>query len=185
MREDTVRQETGETRVRSGARNASGLARLSKVEDFAIADGEPDIRGWDVRTVDGWRLGAVEDLIVDTRAMRVRYMVVRLDKDLLIADADRCVFLPLGTARLDDDRDAVIVERVPIDGFAGLLRPSADLDDADEPAWRRAYGYGVRLPYTDPYDHALYDDRHFWGSRRQEGGDVPYIVRSPKGAERR
>jgi len=29
------------------------LVHLSEMTDFEIADGEPDIKGWDVRTSDG------------------------------------------------------------------------------------------------------------------------------------
>lgn len=183
-----MRRETGDTeiRARSSALNTAPLARLGKLDDYRIADGEQDIRGWDVRTADGWKLGEVEDLVVDMRAMRVRYMVVRISKDLLIADADRRVFLPLGTARLDDDSDNVIVERVPIDGFAGFLSQRADFTRDDESAWRRAYGHDEpAATATDLYEHALYDDRRFWANRRQGGEDVPYIVRSPPTAERR
>ena len=186
---DGMRRESGdvETRARSGAAkpNTSGLARLAKLDDYRIADGEPDIRGWDVITADGWKLGEVDDLVVDLRAMRVRYIVVKISKDLLIADADRRVFLPLGTARLDDERDDVVVERVPIDGFAGFLTQRADFTRDDERAWRRAYGFEESgAANADLYQHALYDDRRFWSHRRQTGQDTPYIVRSPPTAER-
>jgi len=62
---------------------ASGkLMHLDNLDDFEIADGEPDIRGWDVRSADGTKVGKVEDLLIDTAAMKVRYIEVKLEKDV-------------------------------------------------------------------------------------------------------
>ncbi|HYW51219.1 MAG TPA: PRC-barrel domain-containing protein, partial [Gemmatimonadaceae bacterium] len=61
---------------------ASGQLAHLKDLDFKIAEGEPDIRGWDVRGTDGQKIGKVEDLLVDTAAMKVRYIEVHLDKDI-------------------------------------------------------------------------------------------------------
>lgn len=46
------------------------LAHLGELDDCEIADGEPDIRGWDVKGADGRMLGEVADLLVDTGAIR-------------------------------------------------------------------------------------------------------------------
>ncbi len=61
---------------------AGQLVHLDDLDDFKIAEGEPDIRGWDVRGTDGNKLGEVADLLVDTAAMKVRYIEVKLDKDV-------------------------------------------------------------------------------------------------------
>lgn len=44
-------------------------ARLQKLggSDYEIADGEPDIRGWEVRDESGKKLGEVDDLISTLR----------------------------------------------------------------------------------------------------------------------
>lgn len=62
--------------------SAGQLVHLDDLDDFKIAEGEPDIRGWDVRGTDGNKLGEVADLLVDTGAMKVRYIEVKLDKDV-------------------------------------------------------------------------------------------------------
>lgn len=70
---------------------AGQLVHFDDLDDFKIADGEPDIRGWDVRGTDGEKIGKVEDLLVDTSAMKVRYIEVRLDKEIarqVAANAD-------------------------------------------------------------------------------------------------
>lgn len=58
------------------------LVHFDDVDDFKIAEGEPDIRGWDVRGTDGEKIGEVEDLLVDTAAMKVRYIEVKVDKEI-------------------------------------------------------------------------------------------------------
>ena len=47
----------------------SHLGRLNDLDEFKVADGYPDIRGWEVRTGDGHKLGKVGDLVVDTQAV--------------------------------------------------------------------------------------------------------------------
>ena len=57
--------------------NADEHARfvhLKDSNDLKVADGEPDIRGWDLQTTDGMTIGKVVDLIVDTSLMKVRYI---------------------------------------------------------------------------------------------------------------
>ena len=62
--------------------SAGQLVHLDDLDDFKIADGEPDIRGWDVRGADGTKVGTVEDLLIDTAAMKVRYIEVKLEQDV-------------------------------------------------------------------------------------------------------
>lgn len=59
------------------------LSSLADLRDFTVADGDPDVRGWDVFTGEGRRIGEVHDLLVDTTAMKVRYLDVHLDRELL------------------------------------------------------------------------------------------------------
>lgn len=56
------------------------LARIEELSGFAVAEDEPDVRGWEVIARDGRRAGVVEDLLVDTEDPQVRYLEVRLDR---------------------------------------------------------------------------------------------------------
>lgn len=97
-------QQTPQTpTTNAGAR----LAPLHRLDDFKVADGEPDIRGWSVHTADGRVAGKVDDLIVDTQAMKVRYIDVELDRGALGLREERHVLVPLAEARLDDRGDEV------------------------------------------------------------------------------
>jgi uncharacterized protein (TIGR02271 family) len=90
-----------------------GLARLDELDDYKVADGEPDVRGWDVVASDGRKIGEVKHLIADTAQMRVRYLEVELDRDLRAGGAsgdDRNALIPIGAVRLNDDKDDVIVD---------------------------------------------------------------------------
>jgi uncharacterized protein (TIGR02271 family) len=56
-------------------------ARMSELGDYRVSDEDPDPRGWSVVGRDGATIGRVEDLIVDTAAMKVRYL------DIAVTDA--------------------------------------------------------------------------------------------------
>ena len=154
-------------------RNLRGrLARLDELDDFQVADGDPDIRGWEVKTFDGRKLGKVEELIVDTDAMRVRYMEVKADRAAVGGNEDRNVLVPIGTARLDDEHDNVLIDRLPTGGFAGTPAYTRDrLDENYERSLRDAYGDGKK-------DRDLFDDQGFWGKRRSGRENASYLTRS-------
>ena len=117
---------------------AGQLVHFDDLDDFKIAEGEPDIRGWDVRGTDGEKIGEVEDLLVDTAAMKVRYIEVRLEKEIakqiaMNADLETHhipnVGMSVDDIVTDDDRksrsDAARYVLVPI----GVARLDDDHDD--------------------------------------------------------
>ena len=77
--------------------SAEGLRRLKTAHDFRVAEGEPDIRGWDLIGAGGVRIGVVSDLIIDTAAEQVRYVVVKREVD----DAETA--MPIGYVDLDGE----------------------------------------------------------------------------------
>lgn len=83
---------------------------LGQLDDFKVADGEPDVRGWEVLASDGRKIGEVDELLVDTAAMKVRYLDVDVDDAMVAGGPDRHVLIPIGYARLDEDRDCVMVD---------------------------------------------------------------------------
>jgi hypothetical protein len=52
---------------------------LRSLHNFRIAEGDPDVRGWNVLGADGRKIGEVDELLVDTQGLRVRYLDVTLD----------------------------------------------------------------------------------------------------------
>lgn len=89
---------------------AGALVHTHDLDDFEIPDGDADPRGWDVRASDGTKLGKVEDLLVDTTDRRVRYIEIAIDKEIAKQARREYTLVPIGRARLDDERDDVIVD---------------------------------------------------------------------------
>ncbi|HVF40351.1 MAG TPA: PRC-barrel domain-containing protein, partial [Gemmatimonadaceae bacterium] len=131
-----------------------------ELKNFKVADGDSDIRGWDVKTADGRTIGKVNELIVDPAERRVRYLDVKVKKEILLADDDRHVLVPIGTARLDDRHDDVLIERLPAQGLAGVppYRPGPITRDY-ETSLREYYGASAVEPSADYYRHDIYDDK--------------------------
>lgn len=100
---------SGRAATNPGSGATAHLCRLHDLHDYKIAHGEPHVRGWHVKTADGQKVGKVDDLIVDTDAMQVRYLDVELDRKSLKLNEDRHVLLPIRDARLDEYEDEVLL----------------------------------------------------------------------------
>lgn len=94
-----------------GGQGRGALVPLSELDGVALADGAPDVRGWTVRSAEGRAIGRVDDLLVDTGRMRVRYLAVALEDAGARAAAPRRLLTPVDTARLDDRRAEVLLAR--------------------------------------------------------------------------
>jgi photosynthetic reaction center H subunit len=179
--------------VRATGATLAQIAPLKELKDYKVASDDPDVRGWKVLGRDGRKIGDVHDLLVDTAAMRVRYLDVELDRDLLaglppvpgVAHTGslmehRHVLVPIGTARLDDDHDDVRIESLDAHDVA-VLPPY------DHKAFSREYENGVRQRWDRNYVPAppaagptaadqsyyagdVYDDERFYGPRRRKRG---------------
>lgn len=87
--------------------------------DFEIAEGQPDIRGWDVKDANGKTIGEVDELIFDVQSLKVRYIVLDLEGNVLDLDA-RDVLVPIGMAQLHDQGDDVVLSGVTADQIKSL-----------------------------------------------------------------
>jgi uncharacterized protein (TIGR02271 family) len=76
---------------------------------WEVAEGEPDVRGWDVVTVDDKKIGEVDDLLADPSAMKVRYLTIDLDRDFATAQADKTVRVPISDARVHESERKVVL----------------------------------------------------------------------------
>lgn len=83
---------------------------LGQLDDFKVAEGDPDVRGWEVLASDGRKIGEVDELLVDTNAMKVRYLDVDVEDGVIGDGMDRHVLIPIGYARLERERDCVMVD---------------------------------------------------------------------------
>jgi len=62
---------------------ATPVTPLRSLHDYRVAEGTPDVRGWDVLGADGKKIGEVDDLLVDTQGLRTVYLDVTLSLDAL------------------------------------------------------------------------------------------------------
>ena len=153
------------------------IAPLSELDDFEVAEGYPDIRGWKVASADGEEVGKVHDLLIDVDQMRTRYLDVRLTKQLAASPGDRDVLIPVGTAQVVEGKDVVRVpltaERVGLLPLyeRGRLTRTYELEvrrhfSLGEAAAAAATGAVAGAATRGFYDDDGYDDRRFFGKRR-------------------
>lgn len=62
-----------------GTAARSRVAALRNLRGYKVAEGDPDVRGWEVVGGDGLRIGTVNDLLVDTVEGKARYLDIELD----------------------------------------------------------------------------------------------------------
>src|SRR4051794_19305247 len=86
------------------AQEREKLLPLSSLESWTVSDGEPDIRGWEITTVNNRQLGTVEDLLVDTDAGEV----VLIDVDL--PGSNRHTFVPIRVVQIDRERRVILMD---------------------------------------------------------------------------
>lgn len=153
------------------ARERESLTSLSSLEAWTVSDGEPDIRGWEVRTVSGRQLGAVADLLIDADAGEV----VLLDVDL--PGSDRHTFVPIRVAQLDRERRVVLMDSADV--------PESALSRAEQPRGtdRRTPLNGVvRYPELD---REVRSERAALADAAPIDGDATGQTAAARAAERR
>jgi uncharacterized protein (TIGR02271 family) len=127
---------------------------LDELSGYEVADDDPDVRGWQVLSGDGQEIGEVDQLLVDTEALKVRYLDVDLDDALA---GGRHALVPIGYARLDPP-----LRRVFVDGLSST-----------QVAALPAYGHGPVTRDMDEDFHRPFAD----APRGGEGGRETRIVR--------
>lgn len=164
---------------RAGATAAveQGVVPLKDLKNFQVAKGDPDVRGWEVLSNDGRRIGKVDDLLVDTSAMRVRYLDIDLDDELRnLAQGGTGpgtkrdnILMPIGSAQLHERDDRVTVDLLHslVSGIPGYDRSAFNRESEAElrQHFDRDYRHDPERD-RDFYEHDLYNDSRFYGNRR-------------------
>lgn len=88
------------------------LCRLHDTARYTVAEDDPDVRGWDVITSDGTRIGRVDDLIVDPQAKKVQYLDVEIDNSLINRNDGNYLLVPIGLADIHEQQDQIIVRGI-------------------------------------------------------------------------
>lgn len=121
-REDRRRDEVRDTRYERDTRhnaNDRHLFRLGELDDWKVADEDPDVRGWNVVDRNGLKLGTVEELIVDRDREKVRYLDIAPGRDRVKEDDH--VLIPIGLARVDEvNNKKVVINEIDSEAIASF-----------------------------------------------------------------
>jgi hypothetical protein len=162
------------------------LSRLTDLNDYRVAEGDPDPRGWDVITGDGHRIGNCIELIVDTQMMEATYIDTDIDEKKLNLEAvDRHILVPVEAARLDRAKRNIVVDGLFLKDVGSVpLYSGLPLTSDSEEQIQAAYQPGRRMMdrgpevRTESSGRRLDDDARFldqfYGARRGsnlDGGD--------------
>jgi sporulation protein YlmC with PRC-barrel domain len=85
------------------------LVGMRTMDDFRMAEGEPDVRGWEVYSSGGAYIGDVDDLLIDPDLGQV----VMLEIDM--KDSAQHGRVPIKAGWLDRDRKRVIIDSKELD----------------------------------------------------------------------
>jgi uncharacterized protein (TIGR02271 family) len=145
--------------------------------DFEIADGQPNIKGWDVKDENGQKIGEVDELLFDKQSLKVRYLIVDLEGNVFDLDT-RDVLVPIGIAQLHEKDDDVILPGVTAEHLRSL--PDYDKDQLDgdfESKVRNTFAgagltgaavAGSQLPGSDDfYSHDHFNEDNLYRNRNR------------------
>lgn len=142
------------------------VAALRNLRGYKVAEGDPDVRGWEVAGGDNLRIGTVNDLLVDTVAGKVRYLDIELDPGLYLQGT--ATGLGGDERRLDPDSAPELDPLSGPDGVIGqAVVPAAEIEQP--PGAGTMTEYLVRESISDTENrmtaHLHLDDRHHPGER--------------------
>ena len=140
MREDTTHYGTHDS-IHGGERGMqpASMARLGDLDDYKVADGEPDVRGWTAATRDGRNAGKIADLIVDLGALKVIYLEVELHSEALRLAHARRVLVPTEAARLDENEKTAFLGLSGTELIAAPVYDPRSFTHVDHEALQRRY----------------------------------------------
>jgi photosynthetic reaction center H subunit len=174
MRDDIGRQEPtprGQDPTIMGNEEPR-LRQLSRLGDYEVAEGDPDIRGWRVFDGEGNAVGDVHDLIADVNALRVRYLDVELDAPDRPREERRHVLVPIGAARLSVDVNAITLSEIRGSQLASY--PEYDHADVSREYERRVRAVMSGAPLADEGSaEEFYRHEHFDTSRLRPPPSAP------------
>ena len=167
------------------------IAPLGELDDFEVAQGYPDVRGWKVLSSDGKEVGVVHELLIDVDNLRTRYLDVRLSKELAATpvsatcsyrSARRTSSTTRKSSAYHSRRSASGCYRSTItDTSPGCTKSRCAATSRS--AKQRPPPRRVRSPAPSPaptrhrqrefYDDEGYDDKRFFGERRAPYTEVP------------
>ena len=172
-----MREQPRADGMRRESRDATHLRRLSELDDYRVADGDPDIRWWRVFDSTGVPVGQVHDLIADVGTLQVRYMDLQLDQD------GPHVLVPIGLARLSEDADTVTLASATVRDLQMLPAYDHQPLTRDRECDLQGALLGLGRPAEDTgdafYAHAMFDSRRLRASQEPDAARMYAFRRGP------
>ncbi|MEO5568486.1 MAG: hypothetical protein ABIR92_08340 [Gemmatimonadaceae bacterium] len=140
------------------------LAVMRELEGFQLGQGRADVRHWPVFTSESQLAGAIDRLMVQTPARRIRYACVLLSHSAIGKRPTTAghVLVPIGLMRRFDDRNIIMLETLTIQALETAPRVHArPVTRGDENATLAAYGL--------PTSHDVPPDEFYAGAHFEEG----------------
>jgi len=136
------------------------LFKLEELDKSSVLGDNPDIRGWEVITSDNSRLGKVNELLVDKRNSKIRY----LDIDTMVPG--RNYLVPIGLASLAYQQKRVLVDLNDETLKSYPVYSGGDIDRDYENTLQNSLKRNIQGEKdADYYNHEHYDDSRFFPSR--------------------
>ena len=166
VNEEAGRTNTTRSTNRAGREsNNPNLHRLRDLKDYKVASDDPDVRGWNVISGDNEVIGKVDELIVDTKRMKVRYLVVDANDDFGFEKGEETLLIPIGAARLHEKNNDVIVSSLTVNNTRNYpVFRGESISRDHEHSIRRFYEAGGTVPassYSESItEHETIRDAH-------------------------
>lgn len=161
--------------------DSNNTARLKELgnSNFEIVDGEPNIKGWDVKDASGKQFGEVDELIFNEETYKVLYLVVDLDDNDFDLEEDKKVLVPIGLAELHEKDDEVILPGITAAQLSALpAYEKGNITSQTEYAISTVFSGGAAVAVTSTqnfYQHENFNDTRFYGKREQNIADTTAI----------
>lgn len=114
---------------------------LENLDDYKVASGYSDVRGWEVKDFNNLTIGEVKSLVASKSAERVVYLDVEVDEELIKVgsqsyntaagdgvkeyineDGENHLIIPIGMVRLDEENEVVYSDQIDHATFAKASR---------------------------------------------------------------
>ncbi len=142
---------------------SNNLRRLSALNKTEVLGANPDIRNWEVITSDNTRLGSIDELIIDSRSNKIRYL------DIDSAVPGRHYLVPIGLASLSREKKRVLLDLNDESIKTYPVYSGGEIDRAYENTLQASLKRNrPEEKDADYYSRKHYDDSRFFGSRSSD-----------------
>ena len=158
------------------------LYYLEELDDYKVKSEDPDVRGWTLNDQDSECIGTIENLLVSPDKMKVRYLDVVVDKEIIAADhkpyksdtvkepheyinkeGENHLLVPVGLVSVDKDQKTAHCTEVSKELFQSTkrIRKDSTIDRDFEIQLLDSYNRNKMLPVKYSDDDAFYENDLF------------------------